>query len=224
MNGRQRLLLLDTAGPEGVVAIAAEGAIVAERRLTETRRHAEQLAGAVDDVLTASGLGRRELEGIVAGRGPGSFVGVRVGLSAAKGLAFGLDVPLVGVETLAGLGCDPALPDGDGAAVLDARRGELYVARISRVDGRSAMGEPAAMKPDTVLASGPAFVVGHLGTTGAELVEALGARLVPRPGPTAAGLLAVLADGEWADEAATVVPAYCRAPDAKLPPARVKLG
>jgi tRNA threonylcarbamoyladenosine biosynthesis protein TsaB len=216
----QRLLLLDTAAPEGVVAVARDGELVAEMRLTETRRHAEQLAAAVDAVLATAGITRADLEGVVAGRGPGSFIGVRVALSAAKGFAFGLGIPLVGVLTLDALGCEPGLPDGEGAAVLDARRGELYVASATRAEGRSVMGPPAPMKPEALQARELAFVVGHLGSTGEALASALGPRLVVRTGPTGAGLLAAVPEGELADEAASVVPAYCRAPDAKLPAQR----
>ncbi len=220
MHRDGRLLLLDTASPEGVVAVAEGGRVAAEQRLTETRRHAEQLAAAIDAVLADSGLSRSDLDGVVAGRGPGSFIGVRVALSAAKGIAFGLGIPLAGVITLDALGCDPALPDGEGAAVLDARRGELYVASVSRQAGRSRMGEPVPLAPSALLGRELAFVIGHLGSTGEALVAPLGDRLLARPGPSAAGLLAALPEGEIADEAPAVVPAYCRAPDAKLPASR----
>src|SRR6202789_368577 len=123
-----RVLLMHTSGGEGSVALAdtelAE-AIVA-REMLPGRSSSERLVPAVKRLMEASGWTLRELAAIVVVHGPGSFTGVRVGLSAAKGLSEAGEVPLIAVSRLALLaGC----VDGGGQsvhAVLDAGRGEFY--------------------------------------------------------------------------------------------------
>jgi tRNA threonylcarbamoyladenosine biosynthesis protein TsaB len=212
-------LALDTAAPRAVIALVEAGEVRAARFLEETRRHAEALAGALEECLAEAGLTVRELAGLAAGRGPGSFVGVRVGLAHAKGLATAVGVPLLGLCSLTALGAGAGLPEGEGLAVLDARRGQLYVRAVRRQAGSvSALGEARALSPEDAREAlrGACFVVGG----GLEL---LGAHEVPEfslPGPAAEGLAAVLAArlaADSADERASVVPAYCRLPDAKLP-------
>ena len=97
------LLLMDTSMPHGVVAFAHEGKLVAERILKESRRHGEQLSEALDTVLLKAGKEFSDLEGIIIGTGPGSFVGVRVAMATGKGIAVAQRVPLWGVSTLAAL-------------------------------------------------------------------------------------------------------------------------
>lgn len=212
-------LALDTAAPRAVVAALDEGGVRASRYLEKTRRHAEALAGAIDECLAEAGIGARELAGVAAGRGPGSFVGVRVGLAHAKGVAGALQVPLVGLCSLTALAGGGELPEGDGLAVLDARRGELYLRRVRRTGGEVfALEEPRACPPEEALeiARGAAFVVGN----GLERLGAIDAPVERRDGPLpeglAAALAARLAEGAG-DERGSLVPAYCRAPDAKLP-------
>ena len=77
----------------------------------------------VDEMLRAAGLDAADLTGIVVGTGPGSFTGMRIGLSVARGLGLALDLPVAGVSTLDALaaGAENAYP------VVDARRGEVFV-------------------------------------------------------------------------------------------------
>jgi tRNA threonylcarbamoyladenosine biosynthesis protein TsaB len=123
-----RVLLIHTSGAEGSVALAdtelAE-AIVAQEMLPG-RSSSERLVPAVRRLLEAIGWRLGELAAIVVVHGPGSFTGVRVGLSAAKGLSEASGVPLVAVSRLALL----AAGVSDAAtvyAVLDAGRGEFYL-------------------------------------------------------------------------------------------------
>ena len=121
-----RVLLIHTAGSEGSVALADTGlaeAIVASEVLPG-RSSSERLVPAVRRLMEGSGFRLRELAAVVVVHGPGSFTGVRVGLSAAKGLSEAGGVPLIAVSRLALLA---ASVDADVVhAVLDAGRGEFY--------------------------------------------------------------------------------------------------
>jgi len=91
------------------------------------RGHAEEVLGMVDAVLQEAGVTLSSLDGIAAGVGPGAFTGVRISVSAAQGLAFGADLPVVPVTSLEALACQ-ALQGGinQALACLDARMGEVY--------------------------------------------------------------------------------------------------
>ena len=89
------------------------------------RTFSEQLLASVSDLLGEAGVGLGELAGIVVVAGPGSFTGIRIGISAAKGLAEGLGLPVIAVSRLELLARKAA--SGDAVAVLDAGRGEFFV-------------------------------------------------------------------------------------------------
>ncbi len=95
------------------------------------RVHAEKLAPAIAFLLQTTGLTAANLEAVAVSAGPGSYTGLRIGVSTAKGIAFAHDLPLVAVPTLEGLATQvqPFARPGDGIVVaLDARRGDLYIA------------------------------------------------------------------------------------------------
>ncbi|HEU4740881.1 MAG TPA: tRNA (adenosine(37)-N6)-threonylcarbamoyltransferase complex dimerization subunit type 1 TsaB [Meiothermus sp.] len=93
-----RVLALDTATPFLVLGLPE-----AERAVRLERRHAEALWPELEAFLADCHVSLREIEGIAVGRGPGSYTGLRIGISAGLGLARGLGIPLVGVDTLAGV-------------------------------------------------------------------------------------------------------------------------
>jgi tRNA threonylcarbamoyladenosine biosynthesis protein TsaB len=122
-----RVLLIHTAGSEGSVALAdteSAQAIVAMERLPG-RTSSERLVPAVRRLMAERGWSLKDLAAVVVVHGPGSFTGVRVGLSAAKGLSEAAGVPLVAVSRLALL-ADAVEDAGPVHAVLDAGRGEFY--------------------------------------------------------------------------------------------------
>lgn len=205
-------LLLDSACPRAVAALSVGGAVVASRYLSETKQHSEQLSPAVREMLSEQGLSMDDVNGVIVGKGPGSFIGVRVAMAYAKGLCTALHVPLVGVGTLSAFVHEPSLPKGQGAAIIDARRGEFYVQHFER-DEKSThlVGSPALMPTeglDALLAKSSAVI----GTWPA--LERF------MPGPSAEGLwLAFLSASEGGagvhDELHTLLPDYVRDPDAK---------
>ncbi len=126
-----RFLLIDTCGSEGSVALAdtelAEPIVATEA--LPGRTASERLVPTVRRVMEARGWRLEKLTAVVVVHGPGSFTGVRVGLSAAKGLSEAGSVPLIAVSRLAVL----AASEGGGTvhAVLDAGRGEFYYGQYS---------------------------------------------------------------------------------------------
>ncbi|MBS1821502.1 MAG: tRNA (adenosine(37)-N6)-threonylcarbamoyltransferase complex dimerization subunit type 1 TsaB [Acidobacteria bacterium] len=123
-----RFLLIDTCGMEGSVALAdasLSNALVAQEVLPG-RSASERLLPVVKQMLAAAEWRLKDLAAIVVVHGPGSFTGVRVGLSAAKGLSEAGGVPLMAVSRLAVLAGAAHRDDGEVCAVLDAGRGEFY--------------------------------------------------------------------------------------------------
>jgi len=123
-----RFLLMDTCGAEGSVALAdtERGESLIANEMLPGRSASERLLPAVKQMLGAAGWKLKELTAIVVVHGPGSFTGVRVGLSAAKGLSEAGGVPLIAVSRLAVLAAAAGRSDGEVCAVLDAGRGEFY--------------------------------------------------------------------------------------------------
>ncbi len=129
MHGKL-LLAVDTCGPSGSVALGRLAGrdleILGETEL-EGRSYSATLVTAVADLLDAAGASVSDLGGIVAVNGPGSFTGVRVGLSAVKGLAEADRIPVVAVSRLKVLARKSGVP----SAAIDARRGEIFL-RLER--------------------------------------------------------------------------------------------
>jgi tRNA threonylcarbamoyladenosine biosynthesis protein TsaB len=134
-----RLLLIETSSRLCSVAVAEGGSIIAEREELSIQgyRHAEALHPIIGEVLASAGLRVRDLTGIAAGQGPGSYTGLRIGLSAAKGLALPWGIPCYGVSSLEMLAEAvkeelKKAPKEDQAlsiwTAMDARRMEVYEA------------------------------------------------------------------------------------------------
>src|ERR1700691_5004222 len=121
-----RVLALDTATEACSVALLDDNGVIG-RYEEPGRGHAAQILAMVDAVLAQAGVSLSMLDGIAASIGPGAFTGVRIGVAAAQGLAFGAGLRLVGVSTLEALAMR-ALDDRTGSALacLDARMGEVY--------------------------------------------------------------------------------------------------
>lgn len=105
----------------------AAGEVVEHRHVGPPKRQSEVLPGEIEAALTAHGKTLRDVTGFVSGLGPGSFTGLRIGLSTIKGLAYALKVPAVGVSSLAALAHEAG--SGKWFACAVVKRGELYVGR-----------------------------------------------------------------------------------------------
>jgi tRNA threonylcarbamoyladenosine biosynthesis protein TsaB len=127
-----RLLLLETSGRAGAVALALGSELRGVHRLDEARRHARDLVPAVAELLAAEGWKPRDLNAVVASQGPGSYTGLRVGIASAKTLAFATGCRVVAVETFAVIAAQ-APTDADPLDVIaDAQQDKIYVQRFAR--------------------------------------------------------------------------------------------
>lgn len=135
MSFGQPILAIDTCGPAGSVALARlagrDVEILGQTELAG-RTYSATLVAAVADLLQSAGVELRELGGIVVVNGPGSFTGVRVGLSAVKGLAEGTDIPVVALSRLEVLSRKTGVP----SSALNAHRGEVFL-RLERMGSMS---------------------------------------------------------------------------------------
>lgn len=123
------ILNIETATKNCSVAIAKSGQIVVCKEMAEEGySHAEKLHVFIEQVLNDAGIGFKDLAAVAVSQGPGSYTGLRIGVSAAKGLCFALDIPLIAVDTLATLAAQAKINDGVVIPVIDARRMEVYSA------------------------------------------------------------------------------------------------
>lgn len=123
------ILCLETATTNCSVAVAVDGKVKAIREVNDQKfSHAEKLHIFIEAVLREANIDKKELDAIAVSKGPGSYTGLRIGVSAAKGLCFALNVPLVSTPTLEVLAHQVKQSDGYIIPLLDARRMEVYSA------------------------------------------------------------------------------------------------
>ena len=187
----------------GTTAPGAPLEILQVRSDERSRHHDEVLLALIDETLHAAGVERGALTGVVVGRGPGPFTGLRVGLVSARSIAAVLGIPLHGLSS------------------LDARRREVYHARYRREAG----GEISRVADPAVAA--PAEVAEEL--TACDLLVGSGTRLYPELLPATADLvhvdaghllLAAAALTARGEDLTSTEPLYLREPDAAKPTAR----
>ncbi len=136
-----RIILIETSTSLCSTALVEDGKVVCERLSTEPRAHASMTAPYVNEMLEERGLGVKDCSAVAVSKGPGSYTGLRVGVSTAKGLCFGAGIPLISVGTLDTLVWqamdDGLVPEGCRYIVpmVDARRMEVYTA-IFTPDGK----------------------------------------------------------------------------------------
>ena len=205
-----RLLLMNTCGLEGVVALAEDAAIVATEPLPG-RGSSEHLIPAVRRLMDGRQWKVRELAAIAVVIGPGSFTGVRVGLSAAKGLCEAGAVGMLAMSRLA-LVAAAAGDAGEVVALLDAGRGEYYCG-VYRNGMRVSEDLVAGAAPRRLMDTAVAV------TCEVRVAESLGGGVLlvaePGPGEMLAMALGRIGTGDWSDVAA-VDANYLRRTDAEL--------
>lgn len=165
------ILALDTSTEFCSAALWLDGSID-ERETLAGQTHSNLLLGMVDELLAAHALAVRDLDGIAFGEGPGSFTGLRIACGVVQGLAFGAELPVVGVGTLL------AMAAGSGAervvCCLDARVREIYHAAYERSEGVwRAVHEPVLCTPEAVphLPGGGWFAIGSAFSVYRETLE-----------------------------------------------------
>ncbi len=126
-------LIIDTALEEAIVALSKDGKLIGELTNKETHSHASFIQVAIATILEGHQMAMTELDAIVVTLGPGSYTGLRVGLATAKGIAYTLQKPLIGLSTLSALAKaaiqlapNPIAPPFQIFAMIDARRMEVF--------------------------------------------------------------------------------------------------
>ncbi|MBP5566058.1 MAG: tRNA (adenosine(37)-N6)-threonylcarbamoyltransferase complex dimerization subunit type 1 TsaB [Bacteroidales bacterium] len=161
-----KLLFIETSTSLCSTALAEDGRIVAVRRSSEPRAHASMTAVFVKEMMDEAGWAAPDA--VCVSMGPGSYTGLRVGVSTAKGLCFGWKVPLIAVSTLdilARQAIEAGLPEGCAGILpmVDARRMEVYTAIYSPAGERLTDISPVVLDANSfsdLFASGPVVVIG----------------------------------------------------------------
>jgi tRNA threonylcarbamoyladenosine biosynthesis protein TsaB len=192
------VVALDTATSIATCALVRDGEVLGERS-----GRAIAVLEAVDELLCDARAAPDDVDALVVGTGPGSFTGIRMGVAAARALAFALEVPLAGIPTLDALaaGAPGALP------VVDAGRREVFTL---------VGGQPAVLLPAELRFAAGTICVGDGAVRYREQLEALGAEIPPRNSELhvpRARFHAVLASDYVEPDA--VDPLYLRQPDAE---------
>ena len=217
---------MDTATVDTAVAVTGAGEpIEAGSRPAPDGRplHARVLLALVEDAVAAAG-GWDSIDRIAVGVGPGSFTGLRIGISTARALAQARDLPLVGVPSTsalaAGIAEVPEAAERSRLAVIDARRGEIFVA-LDRGDGP---GDPLVCAPAELAGTFPAeALAGSLAAGDGSIrfapeIEALGIEVLDRGSPAhrlSARQVCVLGAAAEPGGLEAVRPMYLRRPDAE---------
>ncbi|MFQ5823137.1 MAG: tRNA (adenosine(37)-N6)-threonylcarbamoyltransferase complex dimerization subunit type 1 TsaB [bacterium] len=123
-----KILAVETATNVCGVALSDDNHLIAEYRLNHKNVHNEKLVSAIQCLTKDAKWGLEELNGIAVSIGPGSFTGLRIGITVCKGLAYILEIPLVAVNTLDALAYQAHLWSGHICSVIKAREGEVYFA------------------------------------------------------------------------------------------------
>ena len=122
------VIAIETATMAGSVAIVDNTRVISEITLNIRATHSEKLMAAIDRLLGDSGLAIDDMDGVAVSIGPGSFTGLRIGLSAAKGLSYASGKPLMGIPTLDAMALNMTFSTYLICPIQDARKGEVYTA------------------------------------------------------------------------------------------------
>ena len=221
-----RILGIDTSSMTCSVALTIDGQVI-DTSYTSGRSHSGHLMGLIDDALRLAGAGLSDLDAFAVTRGPGTFTGLRVGISAAKGMALACGKPLVGISGLDALAAQSALPFGLLCSMVDARRSEVYCACYRLIDGQlTRVSAEKALPPAKALEaiSEACLFVGNGAELYRKLIETamgdLGAVAPPLQSIIRASTIARLAaerlQSGKVDDAGQLIPLYIRQSDAQL--------
>ena len=224
-----RILAVDTATDVCSVALVEGTELRAEVVLKGSASHSRHLLDAIEAALTLARWKMAEVNAFAVTRGPGSFTGLRIGISTLKGLASGLAAPLIGVSTLEALAWQCQGSERVIIPMLDGRRGEIFTNHYRFFKGRLvALGAERALVPEAALAEidMPCLLVGNGVTLYHDFIQTHVAHLAQIGSPVqnrihglsvAALALMQLDAGVTTGDPAQLTPQYIRKPDAKLP-------
>jgi tRNA threonylcarbamoyladenosine biosynthesis protein TsaB len=219
------ILCIETATKLCSVALSRDGTVLASRDLESDQYvHAEKVNVFIDAVITEAGSHLKELDAVAVGIGPGSYTGLRIGLSAAKGLCYALDIPIIGISTLRTLhDAAPAQQPNvsvDAWPMIDARRMEVFTQRFG-VNGQGIDAPaPLVLDGDWASSHAPALVFGDGADKAGELWLREGITFIPGIRPYASAMVQE-AERRFAqaafDDVAYLAPAYGKAANVTQP-------
>jgi len=131
-----KILALETSAKAVSAAVTENGMVLCSGYQDTGLTHSRTLMPIVEHILKNTDLTMADMDAIAVAVGPGSFTGIRIGVSAAKGLAFAVDKPAIGVSTLAAMARNVAFADGLVICAMDARRNQIYNALFEAKDGQ----------------------------------------------------------------------------------------
>jgi len=138
------ILNIETATKNCSISIGADGKTIALKELSEEQfNHAEKLHVFIQDVLNEIGISLNDLNAISVSKGPGSYTGLRIGVSSAKGLCYALNIPLIAIDTLEILAHQLNVEKGFVVPMIDARRMEVFTQVFSH--DKKALNDPYAL-------------------------------------------------------------------------------
>ena len=145
-----KILGIDTSTSCGSIGLIDDGSVISEYLLNTALTHSERLLRSIEYVLNQGGCSTEDLDGWALSIGPGSFTGLRIGVSTVKGLAFASHKPVAGVPTLDALAANISPTPYLICPVLDARKGELYTScyRYGRGDILKRLTAYEAIRPE----------------------------------------------------------------------------
>ena len=220
-------LAIDTSNEVAGLALSREGVVLAELTWVVGRNHTQETIPALLRLLEQAGAGLGEVRGVIVARGPGSFSGVRVGISLAKGLALALNIPLVGVSTLEAMALALARLGLPICPLLKFGR-ELAVAIFQLQGGKfvklaeEQVADPARLISLASKVEGPIVFCGDIGPEVSNKIRLeMGGRALflssrlHRPGYLCELGWQRLKAGDW-DDLATLQPLYLKKPSITL--------
>jgi len=181
------ILALDTATLVSSVALATKDTLLAEITLQTKKTHSELLMPHIAKLIDMAEVSKSDIKAVAVSIGPGSFTGLRIGLSTAKTLAYAMNIPLVGVPTLAAMAYGCPVPGVILAPMLDAQKGNVYQALFEWQQGELREIQPAAViKVDTALEQlcqydRPAVLLGEAAVIYREEIKQIGKNLILAP-------------------------------------------
>ncbi|MBU0480679.1 MAG: tRNA (adenosine(37)-N6)-threonylcarbamoyltransferase complex dimerization subunit type 1 TsaB [Proteobacteria bacterium] len=224
-----KVLAIETATQCGSVALLAGDVCLAENTINSTTTHSRRITSQIEYVMRECGVEWVDLDCIAVSLGPGSFTGLRIGLSTAKGFSMACEIPLVGVPTLDALALQMTGQPGTMICpVIDARKNEIYCALYKcDSDGRPALaGEYLVIHPGdlTGMIESPTLFIGNGTEVYGELFRReLGGKYLPAPVASfmpRAATVGMIGSGYFQDDKigdpATMVPIYVRPSEAEV--------
>lgn len=155
------VLALDTSGSAFYAALKTDSGFFNNSLESNSMQHSERIIPVLDALLKQAGLSVKDLDLLVCTRGPGSFTGLRIAMSALKGISYGLDIPLVSVSTLEAWAEAASEIEGVKVVAIDAKKQRYYISAFDKerlmpdTDGTAADLEDVLKSCDSVTVIGP---------------------------------------------------------------------